>query len=186
MVLLALFFCAVTDDQPYVVPHMRVTWARIRRHIRQWDRPGASVRAQKQVKPEEVSSTAAKTDPRQARERLVKRMEREAKKTPAPEGENWLEQYTCLVLTGKITACRKVRTLCAVLLDKLRHPEKYRPWVFDEALANHHIEFVERFCKQPQGKLGAPLRLSCSRKHAGRRSSALSMHTPVCGSIKSA
>ncbi|MFR4239412.1 MAG: hypothetical protein ACLT2F_01960 [Butyricicoccus sp.] len=64
------------------------------------------------MKPEEVSSTAAKTDPRQARERLVKRMEREAKKTPAPEGENWLEQYTCLVLTGKITACRKVRTLC--------------------------------------------------------------------------
>ena len=62
-------------------------------------------------------------------------MEREAKKTPAPEGENWLEQYTCLVLTGKITACRKVRTLCAVLLDKLRHPEKYRPWVFDESLA---------------------------------------------------
>ena len=116
------------------------------------------------MKPEEVSSTAAKTDPRQARERLVKRMEREAKKTPAPEGENWLEQYTCLVLTGKITACRKVRTLCAVLLDKLRHPEKYRPWVFDEALANHHIEFVERFCKQPQGKLGAPLRLELFQK----------------------
>ena len=91
-------------------------------------------------------------------------MEREAKKTPAPEGENWLEQYTCLVLTGKITACRKVRTLCAVLLDKLRHPEKYRPWVFDEALANHHIEFVERFCKQPQGKLGAPLRLELFQK----------------------
>ena len=87
-----------------------------------------------------------------------------SKENTGTEGENWLEQYTCLVLTGKITACRKVRTLCAVLLDKLRHPEKYRPWVFDEALANHHIEFVERFCKQPQGKLGAPLRLELFQK----------------------
>ena len=103
-------------------------------------------------------------DPRMARERLLRRMVREAKKTPAPEGEHWLEQYACAVLTGKITACRKVRLLCAVLLDKIRRPEKYRPWVFDMEQANVHIAFVEKFCKQPQGRLGASLTLELFQK----------------------
>ena len=103
-------------------------------------------------------------DPRAARERLLHRMEREAQKTPAPKGDHWLEQYACAVLTGHITACRKVRLLCAVLLDKIRRPEKYRPWVFDPAAANVHIAFVEQFCKQPQGRLGAPLKLELFQK----------------------
>ena len=103
-------------------------------------------------------------DPRMARERLLRRMVREAKKTPAPEGEHWLEQYACAVLTGRITACRKVRLLCAVLLDKIRRPEKYKPWMFDMEQANVHIAFVEKFCKQPQGRLGAPLELELFQK----------------------
>ncbi len=103
-------------------------------------------------------------DPRMQREKLVKRMAREAKKTPAPEGEHWLEQYACAVLTGKITACKKVRTLCAVLLNKIRHPERNKPYVFDLERANLHIDFVERFCRQPQGQLGAPLKLELFQK----------------------
>jgi len=91
-------------------------------------------------------------------------MAREAKKIPAPEGEHWLEQYACLVLTKKITACQKVRALCAVLLDKIRRPERHAPFVFDLEKANRHIDFVEKFCRQPQGQLGAPLRLELFQK----------------------
>ena len=35
---------------------------------------------------------------------------------------------------------------------------------FDENIANRHIEFIERFCKQPTGKLGVPLRLQLFQK----------------------
>lgn len=98
-------------------------------------------------------------DPRAVRERLLRRMTREAKRIAPPSGDHWLEQYACAVLTGEITACRKVRMLCALLLDKIRRPERYAPYVFDLERANVHIEFVERFCKQPQGQLGAPLTL---------------------------
>lgn len=99
------------------------------------------------------------TDPRRARQALVRRMVREAKKQAAPEGAHYLEQYCVLVLTGRITACRKIKTLCAMLLDKLRHPERYAPYVFDLKEANRHIEFVETFCRQPQGRLGQPIML---------------------------
>lgn len=101
----------------------------------------------------------AHRDPCRARQLLIKRMEREAKKTPAPDGPYWLEQYCVSILTKKIVACRKIKTICAMLLDKLRYPEKYAPYVFDLESANRPIKFVERFCRQPQGKLGVPLKL---------------------------
>lgn len=78
---------------------------------------------------------------------------------PDPGEREYLKQYCKLVLTGKITACQKIKMLCAILLDKLLHPEKHVPYVFDLDAANHPIDFVERFCKQPVGKLGAPLQL---------------------------
>lgn len=103
-------------------------------------------------------------DPRTKREQLVRRMTREAKKQGAPEGPHELEQYCVRVLTGEIVACRKIRTLCAMLLDKLRHPERYAPYVFDLEAANRHIAFAETFCRQPAGQLGAPLTLALFQK----------------------
>lgn len=99
------------------------------------------------------------TDSRRKRQTLLRRMVREAKKQTAPEGAYYLEQYCVLVLTGKLIACQKIKLLCAMLLDKMRHPEKYSPYVFDVDEANRHIEFVETFCRQPQGRLGEPIRL---------------------------
>lgn len=98
-------------------------------------------------------------DPRRKRQTLLRRMVREAKAQAAPEGTHYLEQYCVLVLTGKLIACQKIKLLCAMLLDKIRHPEKYAPYVFDLEEANRHIEFVETFCRQPQGRLGEPIRL---------------------------
>ena len=66
-------------------------------------------------------------DPRRKRQALLRRMVREAKKQTAPEGPHYLEQYCVLVLTGKLIACQKIKLLCAMLLDKIRHPEKIRP-----------------------------------------------------------
>nr|DAL77537.1 MAG TPA: Large Terminase [Caudoviricetes sp.] len=99
------------------------------------------------------------TDPREARQKLLLRMQREAKKLLELGEREYLKQYCKLILTGKIVACQKIKMLCAVLLDKLLHPEKHAPYVFNLNTANHAIDFVERFCKQPVGKLGAPLRL---------------------------
>lgn len=103
-------------------------------------------------------------DGRKKRQLLVKRMIREAKKIPAPAGEYYLEQYCVSVLTGKIIACKKIITVCAMLLDKIRHPEKYEPFIFRPELANIHIAFAEKFLKQPQGKLGSPLKLELFQK----------------------
>lgn len=103
-------------------------------------------------------------DPRRKRQTLLRRMVREAKKQAAPEDPHYLEQYCVLVLTGKLIACQKIKLLCAMLLDKIRHPEKYTPYVFDLEEANQHITFVETFCRQPQGRLGAPIRLELFQK----------------------
>lgn len=103
-------------------------------------------------------------DKRRTRQRLVARMKREAKAAVPPAADRWLERYCVDVLTGREIACRKVIQLCAVLYDKLLHPEKHEPWVFDLERANRHIEFVETFCHQPQGKLGAPLVLEPFQK----------------------
>lgn len=76
----------------------------------------------------------------------------------------YLEQYANAVLNGEITACRRVKQVYKLLLDKLHHPEKYRPWVFDEEKASRPIEFIETFCRQAQGKLGTPLKLELFQK----------------------
>lgn len=76
----------------------------------------------------------------------------------------WLEQYADAVLTGKINACKRIKQQYRILADKLEHPAKYRPYVFDEKIANTHIDFVELFCKQAQGKLGTPLLLELFQK----------------------
>ncbi len=76
----------------------------------------------------------------------------------------WLKEYASAVLSGEIVACRRIKQVYKYLLDKLNHPEKYKPWVFDEKRANHPIEFIEAFCKQSQGEKGKPLKLQLFQK----------------------
>lgn len=77
---------------------------------------------------------------------------------------NYLRQYTTAVLSGEITACHKIKQVSELLLDKLDHPEKHKPYVFDEQLADRPISFIEKFCMQPKGKTGAPLKLELFQK----------------------
>lgn len=76
----------------------------------------------------------------------------------------YIEEYYNKIMSGEITACKRIKQVYSMLVDKLHHPEKYEPWVFDEECANDSIEFIETFCKQAQGNLGAPLELMLFQK----------------------
>jgi phage terminase large subunit-like protein len=77
---------------------------------------------------------------------------------------SYLEEYASKVLSDEIVACKRIKQVCGMLLDKLRNPEKYDPWVFDEKLTEKPIDFIETFCKQAQGKMGTPITLELFQK----------------------
>ncbi|MGG3456059.1 terminase large subunit [Paenibacillus rhizolycopersici] len=74
----------------------------------------------------------------------------------------YIEEYARAVLSGEIVACHRIKQVYRMLLDKMDNP--VGDWVFDEDAANRPIEFIERFCKQSQGKMGTPLKLMLFQK----------------------
>ena len=74
----------------------------------------------------------------------------------------YLEEYAHKVLNGDIVACHRIKQVYRMLLDKLEKPQG--DWIFDEEKANRPIEFIERFCKQAQGRMGEPLKLMLFQK----------------------
>ncbi|WP_061298345.1 hypothetical protein [Clostridium botulinum] len=76
----------------------------------------------------------------------------------------YIEEYYNKIMSGEIVACKRIKQVYSMLVDKLNNPEKYYPWVFNEELANRPIEFIEFFCKQAQGELGGALRLELFQK----------------------
>lgn len=73
----------------------------------------------------------------------------------------WLEKYCTKILDGQIVACHRMKQISERLLNDLDNPGE---WHFDEDIANRHLEFIERFCRMPSGKLGAPFRLELFQK----------------------
>lgn len=67
-----------------------------------------------------------------------------------------LERYFGGIADGSIVACEKMKRIADRLLGQLTSPEAYH---FDEEIARRHVDFIERFCKQPSGQLGKPLKL---------------------------
>ncbi|MCR1952995.1 terminase large subunit [Clostridium sp. DSM 100503] len=76
----------------------------------------------------------------------------------------YIEEYYNKIMSGEIIACKRIKQVYTMLVDKIKNPEKYDPWIFDEQLANDPIIFIEEFCKQAQGELGAPLELLLFQK----------------------
>lgn len=74
---------------------------------------------------------------------------------------SYLEKYCKAVLSGKITACSRIKQVCERLLHDIKNPGV---WHFDPAVSGRHIAFIERFCRTPSGKLGAPLVLELYQK----------------------
>lgn len=72
-----------------------------------------------------------------------------------------LVEYFSDIVSGKEVAGEKMRRTAERILDDYYHPGKYH---FDEKLSNKPIEFIERLCKQPSGKIGQPLTLQPFQK----------------------
>lgn len=73
----------------------------------------------------------------------------------------FLEEYGTAVLDGKIVACKRIKQVYERLLNNLYNPNQYH---FDVDIANKPIDFIEKFCKQAQGKIGTPLKLELFQK----------------------
>ena len=71
------------------------------------------------------------------------------------------EQYFAGIGDGKIVACEKMRRIADTLMENYLNPGEFH---FDLDIADRHIEFIERFCKVPSGKLGRPLKLELFQK----------------------
>lgn len=67
-----------------------------------------------------------------------------------------LEQYFGGILDGKIVACEKMKRVSEKLIEHFLAPDKYH---YDHEIASRHIDFIEKFCRQPSGQLGKPLKL---------------------------
>lgn len=71
------------------------------------------------------------------------------------------EQYFGAIVDGKITACDKMRRMSERLLEQYLAPEEFH---FDYEIAKRHTDFIEKFCKQPSGNIGQPLKLELFQK----------------------
>jgi len=74
---------------------------------------------------------------------------------------SYLEQYCTDVLDGKIVGCDKLKIICERLANDIYMPNEFH---FDESIANHHVDFIERFCKAPSGNIGQALKLELFQK----------------------
>lgn len=71
------------------------------------------------------------------------------------------EIYFGSIVDGRITACEKMKRIADMLLNQYASPQEFH---FDYEIAKKHIDFIEKFCKQPTGKIGTPLQLQLFQK----------------------
>ena len=71
------------------------------------------------------------------------------------------ENYFTAITDGKITACEKMKRQADKLLKQYACPDEFH---FDADTAKRHVEFIEKFCKLPTGKIGTPLKLELFQK----------------------
>ena len=72
---------------------------------------------------------------------------------------NYIREYVELIKQGKIKTSARVRKVYTRLLKEIDRPPKNFKYYFDEETGERPISFIETFCKQSQGDLGAPLEL---------------------------
>lgn len=71
------------------------------------------------------------------------------------------ELYFSQIYDGKITSNEKMKRQAERLLNQYTNPGEFH---FDYDIAQKHIEFIERFCKLPTGKIGQSLKLELFQK----------------------
>ncbi len=72
-----------------------------------------------------------------------------------------LERYYTDILDKRIVSCEKKRKLAEKILDWYVNPGEYH---YDYDLGKKPIEFIEKFCRVPTGKIGTPLKLELFQK----------------------
>lgn len=76
---------------------------------------------------------------------------------------NYIAEYNAKIQSGEIAASRRVKAVYARLAADTNSIRD--GYVFDEARANHPIEFIERFCKHSKGEwAGQGIRLELFQK----------------------
>ena len=71
------------------------------------------------------------------------------------------ELYFSSLYDGRINACEKMKRQSERLLEAFANPGEFH---FDIDIANTHVDFIERFCKLPTGRIGTPLKLELFQK----------------------
>ena len=85
------------------------------------------------------------------------RSSRGAKRYVPPERDGYeCVSYMKAVLSGEIVACQKIVKLCETMLPRVESGT-YKCWHYDPKLASKPVRFIERFCCQPEGKMGTHL-----------------------------
>lgn len=64
---------------------------------------------------------------------------------------NWVLEYWQAIENGEIVS-QKVRKVYGNLAERVKHPRGQ--WIFDNAKANHAVDFIEKYCKHSKGKWG--------------------------------
>ena len=77
---------------------------------------------------------------------------------------NYVREYWRKIESGEIVTSRRVKAVYGRLMAEMDSPAADSPYYFDEETGERPIIFIERFCKQSQCTLGAPLRLELFQK----------------------
>lgn len=77
---------------------------------------------------------------------------------------NYVREYWRKIESGEIVTSRRVKAVYGRRMAEMDSPAADSPYYFDEETGERPIIFIERFCKQSQGTLGAPLRLELFQK----------------------
>lgn len=77
---------------------------------------------------------------------------------------NYVREYWQRIQSGEIVTSRRVKEVYGRLVREMDTPAAGFPYYFDEDTGERPIIFIERFAKQSQGTLGAPLRLELFQK----------------------
>lgn len=68
--------------------------------------------------------------------------------------ERAIREYFGGILGGDITSCAKMRKVAAHILRDMDNTDPLYPYHFREEYAQKHVQFIERFCRLPSGRLG--------------------------------
>ena len=75
---------------------------------------------------------------------------------------NYVREYCDKIHSGEILTSRRVKAVYKRLVEEMLDSDA--PYYFDEEIGERPIAFIETFCKQSQGVLGAPIQLELFQK----------------------